>query len=68
MLKKNQKNNKGILSYIAMLWLLYVADSMLFSLNNNSNVMKLAQLSQLVVGFVLLFFIIKKNISWRLTQ
>lgn len=63
MLKSNQKHNKGILSYIAMLWLLYVADSMLFSLNNNSNVMKLAQLSQLVVGFVLLFFIIKKNIS-----
>ena len=62
MLKKNQKNNKGILSYIAMLWLLYVADSMLFSLNNNSNVMRIAQISQVVVGFVLLFFIIKKNI------
>ncbi|MBR5203561.1 MAG: hypothetical protein IKW45_09895 [Clostridia bacterium] len=63
MLKQNQKHNKGILSYIAMIWLLYVADSMLFSLNNNGSVMRIAQLSQLVAGFILLFFIIKKNIS-----
>lgn len=46
-----------------MIWLLYVADSMMFALNNNSTVMRFAQLSQVVVGFVLLLFIIKKKIS-----
>ena len=57
------KNKKGILLYIAMFWLMYVADSMLFSLNNNSTLMRYAQLSQLVVGFVLVFFMLKKKIS-----
>lgn len=63
MLKLKSKKIKELFLYVAMFWLLYVADSMMFALNSNGTVMRFAQLSQLIIGFTLVFFIIRKKVS-----
>ena len=54
---------KTLMYYIIMFYVIYVTDSMFFHLNANSNIVDLAQVSILIVMFILLFVSIVRKIK-----